>query len=121
MKKTLIEPIVILIIAMVFALLLPNLFKMNKTIELPTIDEFVILTLSSFAMMSVIVHLFRPKEKVVILPDGYYELYNANNQLTKKGMFEGSKQVSGIKYVYKKDGTLSHVEKCLNGVYTKDI
>jgi len=119
MKKTLLEPIVILIIAMAFAILLPNLQQMNKTIELPTLTEFIIITLSSFAMMFIVVHLFRPKERKTILPDGYYEYYNANKQLSKKGIFEGGEQVSGIKYVYKKDGTLSHTEKCVNGVYTR--
>lgn len=105
---------------MAFAILAINLFKMNKTIELPTIDDFIIVTLASFAMMSVVVHLFRPKEKEFVLPDDYYEIFNERKQLVKKGMFERGKQLSGIKHVYKKDGTLSHTEKCINGVYTQD-
>ena len=105
---------------MVSALLIPNALKMSKTIELPPIDDFIILTLMAFTLMFLVLHLYRPKDKEGILPDGYHELYNSNNQLTKKGLFQRGEQVSGIRYIYKKDGSLSHIEKCLNGVYTAD-
>ena len=55
------------------------------------------------------------------LADGYHELYNDKNEITKKGMFKAGKQISGIKNVYNKDGNLSHTETCINGVYNKEI
>ncbi len=63
----------------------------------------------------------RSTEKTVRLPDGFHELFNSNNQITKKGMFEAGKQVSGTKHVYKNDGTLSHIETCVNGEYDKEV
>lgn len=116
-KNIIVESLIILSVSLLFAILLPNLFKMNKELEMPALDDLIIISLSSFAMMSVVVHLFRPKDKWSNLPDGYHELYNAGGQLTKKGMFFGGKHVSGIRNVYNTDGSFSHAEKCVNGTY----
>ena len=102
------------------AFLLPNFFKYNQTLEWPGISNFTIWTLSLFAIIFIIFHVSKPTEKAARLPDGYHELYNENNQITKKGMFEFGRHVSGTRRIYKKDGSLSHIEICTNGVYTKD-
>jgi hypothetical protein len=121
MKKHLTEALIILLISMGGALLLPNFFMNNKTMEWPSISDFTIWALAIFVVISILFYINKPKEKSERVPDGYNELHNANNQVTKKGVFFCGKQVSGTRHVYKKDGTLSHIENCINGLYTKDI
>lgn len=120
MKKRALEIIIFLVVAMIGAWILPNFFKMGKTLDLPDLDDFVITTLILFAVMHAVTMSFKLRDIEKKLSDGYHELYNANDQLSKKGMFFHGKQVSGTKYVYKKDGTLSHIEKCVYGVYTME-
>ncbi len=119
MKKHLTQTFIVLLLSIGGALLLPNFFKGNKSMEWPTITDFIIWTLAIFALFSISLYINKPKEKLDKVPDGYHELYNANNQITKKGMFANGQQVNGTKHVYKKDGTLSHIENCTNGVYIK--
>jgi hypothetical protein len=119
MKKHLTQTLIVLILSMGGALLLPNLFKYNKTLEWPGTTDFTGWTIAIFAVISIFLAVYKPTEKPPKVPDGYHELYNANNQITKKGMFANGQQVNGTKHVYKKDGILSHIENCTNGVYTK--
>ncbi len=121
MKKHVTLVLIILIISMGGAFLLPNFLKYNQTMEWPSISDFAIWTLSIFVVILILFHVNKPTEKLARLPDGYHELYNENNQITKKGMFEFGRQVSGTRRVYKKDGTFSHIEICTNGIYAKDI
>jgi len=121
MKKYITNILIILIISMLWAFLLPNFFKGNPTLEWPNIVDFTIWTFVLFTVISILFYVNKPKEKLARVPDGYHELTNANNQLTKKGLFEGGKQVSGTRHVYNKDGAFSHIENCKNGVYTKDV
>ncbi len=118
MKKRALEIIIFLIIAMVGAFILPSFFKMSKSIEMPQLDDFVITTLILFAVLYAVTMVLKPSDWPKKIPDGYHELYNAKSQLSKKGMFFNGKLMNGSKHVYKKDGTLSHIEKCVNGIYT---
>jgi Ca2+/H+ antiporter len=120
MKKRAIEAIILLVISMIGAWILPSFLKMTKVIELPDLDDFIITTLIIFAVMYAVTMSFKQRDREPKLSDGYHEVYNANNQLSKKGTFFHGKQVSGIRNVYKKDGTLSHIEKCVDGIYTAD-
>lgn len=120
MKKRYIEVLAILIISMGGALLLPNFFKYNPTIEWPNLETFLEWTIAISFVLSILVYINKPKEKLPSLPDGYNELYNTKNQITKKGMFIGGRQISGTKNIYKKDGNFSHIETCKNGIYTKE-
>jgi hypothetical protein len=121
MKKRAIEIIVFLVVAMIGAWILPSFFSLSKTIEFPPIDDFIITSLIIFAVLFAVTMSFKRIDREPKLSDGFHELYNAKKQLTKKGMFFNGKQVSGTKHVYKKDGTLSHIEKCVDGVYTSNI
>lgn len=119
MKKYIANILIILVISMPGAFLLPNFFKGNSSLEWPSMVDFTIWTLALFTIISIIFYVNKPKEKLARVPDGYHELANANGQITKKGMFEAGKQISGTRHVYKKDGTLSYIETCTNGLYTK--
>jgi hypothetical protein len=119
MKKYITNILIILIISMLWAFLLPNFFKGNPTLEWPSLVDFTIWTFALFTIISILFYVNKPKEKLARVPDGYHELSNANGQITKKGMFEAGKQISGARHVYNKDGTFSHIETCTNGVYTK--
>ena len=121
MKKQVTYTLIFLVVSMGGAILLHNFFNYSKTMELPTISLFIKWTIGIFVGISIVLYATKPKEKSARVPDGYHELTNANNQLTKKGLFEGGKQVSGTRHVYNKDGTFSHIENCKNGVYTKDV
>ena len=121
MKKNVTKVLIILIVSMAGAILLHNFFNYNKTMELPSISLFVKWTLAISSGISIILYATKPKEKSAMVPDGYNELYNTNNQITKKGMFNGGRQISGTRYVYNKDKTFSHIENCTNGVYTKEV
>lgn len=120
-KKQLTQALIVLVISIGGALLFPNFLKENKSLELPNINEIVLWTLVIFAVFSISLYINKPKERLDKVPDGYHELYNENDQVTKKGMFASGRQINGTKRVYKKDGTFSHIENCINGVYTKDI
>jgi len=120
MKKYITNILIILIISILGAFLLPNFFKGNPTLEWPSLVDFTIWVLVLFTIISILFYVNKPKEKLARVPDGYHELSNANNQITKKGIFEAGKQISGTRHVYNKDGTLSHIETCINGVYTKN-
>ncbi|MBA2613035.1 MAG: hypothetical protein H0U95_13780 [Bacteroidetes bacterium] len=100
---------------------MPNFLKFDKPIEFPTITDFTIWTLGSFILFSVFLHINKPVDNSTKIPDGFHELFNEENKITKKGMFHAGEQINGTKHVYKKDGTLSHIEKCTNGAYSKDI
>lgn len=119
MKKHISNILIILVISMPGAFLLPNFFKGNPSLEWPSVFHFTIWTLALFTIISILFYVNKPKEKSAKIPDGYHELSNVNGQITKKGMFEAGKQISGTRHVYKKDGTLSCIETCTNGIYTK--
>lgn len=113
MKKYKIELLIIFIISIGLAILLPNFAMANQSLVMPerlvlikwTTIIFVALTLLYFAKKGK-----RDKEPKIYITNGYHELYNYSNQISKKGMFEGGKLYNGTIYVYKKDGSLSHTE-----------
>lgn len=51
---------------------------------------------------------------------GYHKLYNKNRQLSKDGVFENYKLMSGKWYKYSKDGILQSIEVYKNGRYVGD-
>jgi hypothetical protein len=120
MKKQKIELLVILTISIFSSVLLPNFFKGITPLVILSVSEFLIWFLSIFLLFSILFFSLKPKEKLTIISDGYQELYNEKNQITKKSFFQGGILHNGLKYIYKKDGSLSHIEKCINGVYTVD-
>lgn len=121
MKRLLIKTLIIIIGSVSLAILIPNFLKLNKTIVFPSTSEFISWALPLFALTWLVSYMSRTKESPSILLDGYHEFFNEKNQLTKKGNFSGGRQVDGTRHVYNKDGTLSHIEKCVNGSYSKDI
>jgi hypothetical protein len=124
MKKYKVELIVILAVSIGATILLPNFFKSNTGIQFPDFFDFIIWTLIIFILLTLTFFAVKPpldnetKKNMKPLPDGYQELYNTNNQVTKKGFFIGGKLCDGSKYVYKKDGVLSHIEIYKDGVHT---
>lgn len=120
MKKYLLQSLLILAISMFAGVLMPNFLKLSKTIELPNSTDFALWTAGTFIFFSVFIFLRKPVDTSGRIPDGYHELYNAENKISKKGMFHSGQQINGTKYVYKKDGSLSHIETYTNGIYTKE-
>jgi hypothetical protein len=119
MKKNILKFLIILIISMCMSLLLPNYFKGNQSIEWPGFSTYIGWCITILIGILLMLYATKPKEKSMKVPDGYNELFNSNDQITKKGMFYRGQLVNGTKYIYNKDGTFSHIENCINGVYTK--
>jgi hypothetical protein len=126
MKKYKTDLIVILSVSVFFSLLLPGYFKNAVTIVLPDAVEFIAGTLILFVLLLLAYFAVKPgldnetKKNMKAVPSGYQELYNENNHITKKGTFECGKLYNGLSYVYRKDGTLSHIEIYRKGVYSGD-
>jgi hypothetical protein len=119
MKRQLKDATIIFAISMIIAFVGPNFIRGNKMLKWPGISDFAYWTFSSFIVIIVFYLVRKPKEEVLKIPDGYHELHNANDQVTRKGMFSNGRQVSGTRHIYKKDGTFSCIENCTNGVYNK--
>ncbi len=118
MKKNKLELLILFIISIGLSILLPNFFKQKSTIAIPNIVDLAIWTIAFFLILFVVYFSSKPKDKEhsLRIPNGTHELYNESNQITKKGYFEGGKIYNGSIYVYKKDGTLSHIEKIKDGI-----
>ncbi len=118
MKKNKSELLILLIISIGLSILLPNFFKQELTIFMPSKVDLVIWTIAIFTIISIVYFSAKPKDMKTVLriPNGFHELYNENNQITKKGYFEGGKLYNGSINVYKKDGNLSHIEKIKEGI-----
>ena len=112
-KKYKIELLTILIISIGLAILLPNFAMANQSFIIPEILVLIKWTLIIFVVLALFYFAKKgkpDKEPKIHISNGYHEVYNYNNQITKKGMFEGGKLYNGTINVYKKDGSLSHTE-----------
>ena len=119
MRKHKVELLIILIISAGLAILLPNFAMANKTFVMPSAVAFIKWTLIIFVALSLVFFARKgkpDKEATLNIPNGFHELYNEENQITKKGYFEGGKLYNGSQHIYKKDGTLSHIETYKEGI-----
>lgn len=120
MKKRIIEILILAAISTCPAFVLPNYFKFYRgTLELPAFSEFATWFLVFFIVLTILVYSIK-SQKLASVPDGYQKLYNEQNKISKDGVFKSGKLVNGSKYIYTKDGSLSHIEIYKNGVYTHD-
>lgn len=120
MKKHKIELITIFIISLLAVILLSNFPKNKSEFAMPSLVYLVKWTSITFVGLVLIYFARKPKpdkERSLYISDGYQEIYNENNQIIKKGIFEGGKLYNGKIYVYKKDGTLSSTEVYKEGIY----
>jgi hypothetical protein len=118
MKKHKIEILVILILSICVSYIFPAFFThSDKIIVWTGLYDFIIRTGIIFTLLSLAFFAFKPpSDRSKPIPDGHQEFYNNKNQITKKGFFAGGKLQDGTKHVYKKDGSLSHIEIYKNGV-----
>lgn len=120
MKKHKIELITIFIISLLAVILVSNFPKNKSEFIMPSLVYLVKWTSITFVGLVLIYFARKPKpdkEPSFYISDGYQEIYNENNQIIKKGIFEGGKLYNGKIYVYKKDGTLSSTEVYKEGIY----
>lgn len=113
MRKHKTELIILFVISAGLSILLQNFAMANKTFVMPNALPFAKWTLIIFVGLTLIYFAKKGKpdeEPTLHIPNGFHELYNDNNQITKKGYFEGGKLYNGSQHIYKKDGTLSHIE-----------
>ena len=118
MKKNKAELLIILTISIGLSVLLPNFLKKQLTIVMPSAFDFTKWTIGIFVLLYVVYFSSKPKDRKVSLnlSNGFHELYNENNQITKKGHFEGGRLYNGSVNIYKQDGTISHIEIIKDGV-----
>lgn len=122
MRKHKIELIVILLVSIGGAVLVPNYLTGNSEVKLVNFFDFFIWTLIIFTLLCLAYFAAKPpldnetKKNMKALPDGYQELYNERDQIAKKGFFIGGQLHEGAKYIYKKDGRLSHIEIFKDGI-----
>jgi hypothetical protein len=121
MRKHKVELIVLLLFSIGGAVLVPNYLMSNSEVKLVNFSDFLIWTFIIFILSTMAYFAVKPpldnetKKNMKPLPDGYQELYNERDQITKKGFFIGGKLHDGTKYIYKKDGQLSHIENFKDG------
>lgn len=120
MKKKLPGLLILFVISLCSSFLYLNYTRgeFSNTLVLPNLLELVIWTLVIFAILTLLVFSIKTTQKTVNIPDGYQNLYNECNQITKEGVFSGGKLINGSKHVYSRDDTLSHTEIYRNGVST---
>jgi hypothetical protein len=115
MRKHKVELIVLLLFSIGGTVLVPNYLMWNSKVEIVNFPDFLIWTLIIFTLLSLAYFAVKPpldnetKKNMKPLPDGYQELYNEKDQITKKGFFIGGQLCDGAKYIYKKDNQLSHI------------
>lgn len=126
MREHRIDLVVILIISIGSAVLVPNFIKHSSEIEIVGLSDFIVWTLIIFVLLTLSYFAVKPpvdnetKKNMTPLPDGYQELYNEKNQITRKGFFISGKLVNGFRHVYKGNGRLSRIEIYKDGVYMGD-
>jgi hypothetical protein len=127
MKRHRVEILVILTASIGLSLIFPGFFTESAMVIVWNgVTNFAITSVIVFILITLLYFGGKPpadkdtNRENAIIGDGYQELYNENNQITKKGFFEGGRLSNGTRYVYRKDGSLLRVETYKNGVHTGD-
>jgi hypothetical protein len=110
------EIVISLVVALVAAVLVPNVLDWSRKLHIPEPSTFAGWFFLVFALCLGLFYSITSKEKVRVIADGYHEFFDESNQPTKKGVFSRGQLVDGTKCIYKKDGTLKRMEIYQNGV-----
>ncbi len=122
MRKHKVELIIILFLSAGLYILVSNFGKSKEDFSMPNMTDFIKWTSIIFVGLTLIYFAKKgapDKEHKLHVSNGFHELYNDNNQVTQKGIFEAGKLYNGSKYFYKKDGTLLCTEIYKEGVCTE--
>ena len=58
-----------------------------------------------------------PTKKLPVVLNGYYQIYNKNQQITKDGTFKNNRLMEGKNYVYNQNGQLTAIEVYKDGFF----
>ncbi len=89
--------------------------QVNNSIVVPPLNNSRVVTVSQDETLQ------DPNQKLPMVLNGYYVLYNKNRQVTKDGTFKDNRLMEGKNYLYNKNGgALMQIEMYKDGFYIGD-